>query len=82
MEEINFMAKSPLLSREKIKTKYPDQWLLLKDYELDASTSLRKGRVLAHSKDRSEIHRALKKHTGNLCIHFTGSLPPDTGVIF
>ena len=76
------MAKNPLLSKEKIKAKYPNQWLLLKDFELDASTSLRKGRVLAHSKDREEIHRSLRKQSGNLCIHFTGSLPPDTGVIF
>ena len=76
------MAKRTLLSRQKIKAKYPNQWLLIEDYELDASTSLRKGRVVAHSKDREEIHRTLKKHTGNLCIHFTGSLPPDTGVIF
>ena len=38
--------------------------------------------VALDSADRDEIHRALKKHSGNLCIHFTGSLPPDTGVIF
>ena len=76
------MAKKPLLTKEKIKSKYPNQWLLLTDCELDASTSLRKGRVIAHSKDRDEIHRALKKHAGNLCVHFTGTLPPDTGVIF
>ena len=76
------MAKNPLLSKEKIKTKYPNQWLLLEDCELDASTTLRKGRVLAHSKDRDEIHRALRMRTGNLCIHFTGSLPADTGVIY
>lgn len=76
------MAKRPLLTKEKIKSKYPNQWLLLEDYELDASTTPRKGRVIAHSKDRDEIHRALKKHSGNLCIHFTGTLPPDTRVIF
>ena len=76
------MAKKPLLSKDKIRSKYPNQWLLLEDFELDASTTLRKGRVIAHSKDRGEIHRALKTHTGNLCVHFTGSLPPDTGVIF
>ena len=76
------MAKQPLLTKEKIKSKYPNQWLLLKDVKLDAATTLRKGRVIAHSKSRDEIHRALKKHSGNLCIHFTGSLPPDTGVIF
>jgi hypothetical protein len=76
------MGKNPSLTKEKIKAKYPNQWLLLEDCELDASTTLRKGRVIAHSKNRDEIHRALKEHTGNLCIHFTGTLPPDTGVIF
>jgi hypothetical protein len=76
------MAKNLLLTKENIKIKYPNEWLLLEDCELDASTTLRKGRVIAHSKDREEIHRALKEHSGNLCIHFTGSLPPDTGVIF
>ena len=58
------MAKKPLLTREKIKVKYPNQWLLLEDFELDESTSLRRGRVIAHSKDRNEIHHALKKHVG------------------
>ena len=72
----------PLLTKEKIKTKYPNEWLLLEDFELDASTSLRKGRVVAHSKDRDEIHRALKIHKGNLCVHFTGTGARDTGVIF
>jgi hypothetical protein len=80
--EALFMTKKPLLTREKIKAKYPNQWLLLEDFELDASTSLRRGRVIAHSKDRNEIHRALKKHAGNLCVHFTGTVPPDTAVIF
>lgn len=76
------MAKKPLLTKAKIKTKYPNEWLLLEDFELDSSTSLRKGRVLAHSKDRDEIHRALKKYKGNLCVHFTGAVPRDTGIIF
>ena len=76
------MAKRPLLTSEKIKAKYPNQWLLLEDFELDASTSLRRGCVIVHSKDRNEIHRALKKHAGNLCVHFTGSVPPDTAVVF
>ncbi len=36
------MPKSRLLTKEKIKSKYPDQWLLLEDIELDSSTTLRK----------------------------------------
>jgi hypothetical protein len=76
------MSKRSLITKEQMKAKYPNQWLLITDYELDASTSLRKGRVVARGKGREEIHRALKEHSGNLCIHFTGSLPRDTGVLF
>ncbi len=65
-----------------MKARYPNQWLLITDYELDVATSLRKGRVVAHSEGRDEIHRALKEYSGNLCIHFTGDLPRDTGVLF
>jgi len=76
------MTKKLLLTKEQMKTKYPNQWLLVTDYELDTATSLRKGRVIVHSKGREDIHRALRGHAGNLCIHFTGSLPRDTGVLF
>ncbi len=76
------MAKKSLLTTEQMKARFPAQWLLITDYKLDALTSLRKGRVVAHSKDREEIHRALKKHSGDLCIHFTGSRLRGTEVIF
>lgn len=76
------MAKKPMLTKEQMKARYPNQWLLVIDYELDAATSLHKGRVVAHSKDRQEIHQALKQYSGYLCIHFTGDLPQDTGVLF
>ncbi len=75
------MAKKPLITKVQMKARYPDQWLLVTDYELDKATSLRKGRVVAHSKRREDIHRALKIRTGDLCIHFTGGLPRDTGVL-
>jgi hypothetical protein len=76
------MSKKSLLTTEQMKARFPAQWLLITDYKLDALTSLRKGRVVAHSKDREDIHRALKKHSGDLCIHFTGRPPQDTVVIF
>jgi hypothetical protein len=76
------MAKKPVLTTEQMKARYPNQWLLVTDYELDTATALHKGRVVAHSKDRQEIHQALKQHSGHLCIHFTGDLPRDTGVLF
>ncbi len=76
------MTKKPILTKEQMKARYPNQWLLVRDYELDDSTRLCKGRVVVHSKDREEIHHALKKRSGSLCIHFTGSLAPDTGILF
>jgi hypothetical protein len=76
------MSQKPSLTQKQMKARYPNQWLLIADYELDATTSLRKGRVVAHSEGREEIHHALKEHSGNLCIHFTGDLPRDTGVLF
>jgi len=76
------MSKKPMLTKGQMKAHYPDQWLLVTDYEVDSSTSLRKGRVVTHSKDRADIHQALKEHSGHLCIHFTGSLPQDTGILF
>jgi|SRR5215813_10755075 len=81
-KETIVMMKTALLTIKQMRSQYPDQWLLVTEYELDASTSLRKGRVVAHSKNRDEIHRALKQHTGNLCIHFTGRVPQDTVVVF
>jgi hypothetical protein len=76
------MPKHPVLTKEQMKERYPNQWLLVTEYEVDSATSLRKGRVIAHSKGRDDIRRALKDRTGRLCIHFTGSLPQDTGVLF
>ena len=76
------MSTKSLLTREQMKVRFPAEWLLIADYKLDALTSMRKGRVVAHSKDREAIHRALKKHSGDLCIHFTDSSPQDTVVIF
>jgi len=76
------MSKHQVLTREQMKVRYPNQWLLITDYEMDAATSLRGGRVIVHSKGREDIHRVLKDRPGRLCVHFTGSLPRDTGVLF
>ena len=73
------MTKAELLTKQQMKARYPNQWLLITDYELDDATSLRTGRVVAHSKGREDIHHAMKNPSGDLCIHFTGTLPRDTG---
>ncbi len=76
------MKRENIITKDQMKTKYPDQWLLIKDYDVNNATSLTKGKVIIHSKDRDEIHRALSRFKCNLCIHYTGKLPEDTGVLF
>ena len=72
----------PIQTKGQMQRKYPNHWLLIKDFQVNRATRLVKGKVIAHSKDRDEIHRALSRHKGNLCIHYTGKLPEDTGVLF
>ncbi|MCJ7577964.1 MAG: hypothetical protein MUO91_05895 [candidate division Zixibacteria bacterium] len=67
---------------ERIKERYPNEWLLIIDYETDVSTRTIKGRLVAHSKSREEIHRALTKHRGKRCIEYSGTIPKDVGVMF
>lgn len=69
-------------SMEKIEQRHPNEWLLIVDYETDASTRLTKGRLVAHSKSQEEIHRALTKYKGKKCIHYSGKLPKDVRVVF
>jgi hypothetical protein len=64
---------------ERIKERYPNEWLLIVDYETDASTRIIRGRLVNHSKSREEIHRALSQYKGKKCIHYLGKLPQDVG---
>lgn len=67
---------------ERIKERYPNEWLLIIDYETDASTRIVRDRLIAHSKSREEIHRQLVKYRGKRCIFYSGKLPQDVGVMF
>jgi hypothetical protein len=43
-----------LLSLEEIEAKYPDEWVLLTDFESDPGPITRRARVVWHSTDREE----------------------------
>ena len=49
------------LTIEEMEQKYPDEWLLIVDYELSENTELLSGKVVAHSKIRKEI-RDVSRH--------------------
>lgn len=67
---------------EQIKRRYPNEWLLITDYETDESTRVKTGKLAAHSKCRDEIHKKLSQYSGKRCIQYSGKLPKDVGVMF
>ncbi len=67
---------SIFISIEEIKKKYPDEWVLLGDPEIQ-NTSVLGGIVLYHSKDKKEVcYIGRDKTTGysTVTIAFAGSL--------
>jgi hypothetical protein len=66
-----------IMSRAELETLFPDEWILMVDPEMGNDTNYR-GRVIAHSKDREEIHRkAMDVPTPrHIAIFFTGPLIP------
>lgn len=50
---------------EEMKKKYPDEWLLITDFDLDNSGHIIAGCVRRHSKDKDTVYRrpALNKST-------------------
>lgn len=43
-----------VLSLEEIEARYPDEWVLLTDFESDPGPIVRRARVVWHSTDRDE----------------------------
>lgn len=67
---------------EKIKKRFPKEWLLIADYEVDKVDRLLRGRVIAHSKKRDEIYQKQMKIKGPLAIEYSGPIPKDLVVMF
>jgi hypothetical protein len=75
------MGMSEILSYEEIKRRYPDEWLLIAEPELDDELGVIRGVVVAHSKNRDEVYRALLTVPGNsIAIEYTGEWPEDLAV--
>ena len=67
----------------KIKRRYPKEWLLLTNVVADELTRPIKGKLVAHSKNRDDIHdRLARVRAGSVCIEYTGKTPKDLVVVF
>ena len=69
------------LSIEEIRTKYPDEWVIVVDPVLGRGSTVRRGKVVAHSKNRSTVDRALlRRKPKRWASLYTGELPEDAAV--
>jgi len=73
-----------LLLTKEMKEMFPDEWLLVIDCELSKNTELEAGKVVAHSRCRDDIHKALikKNYNGKVAIYYAGEIPDDLAVMF
>ena len=56
---------------EQMKQAYPNEWLLIIDYELDTVGGIEKGVVLRHSKSKDEVYAPLSK-SRDTAFRYTG----------
>ena len=69
------------LTIEEMEKQYPDEWLLIVDYELSENTELLSGRLVAHSKSRKEIRDISMNYIGRVAVHSTRKTPVGVGYL-
>ncbi|MFN7948916.1 MAG: hypothetical protein U0Z53_26420 [Blastocatellia bacterium] len=73
---------SEILSYDEIRQRYPDEWLLITDAELDDENNLVRGRVYAHSSSRDVVYRAISDAPGDsFALEYTGEWPEDLALV-
>lgn len=71
-----------VLTISDIKAKYNSEWILVEDPEIDESMNIKKGKVIAHSKDRDVVYRkAVNLRPKRFATLYTGTIPKDTAII-
>ncbi len=66
----------------EIVKKFKDEWVLVEAKVVDENFNLKEGKVITHSKDKSNIYGKLLKLKGkNIYIEYTGKIPKDLAVV-
>jgi hypothetical protein len=72
-----------IMTRSEVETLFPNEWILMIDPDPGNDINFR-GRVVAHSKDRAEIHRKAMELPAprHIAVFFAGPpFPPGTEVL-
>lgn len=75
-------AMSESMTISEIQSCFDSEWVLLEDPETTESLEVMGGRVLCHSKDRSEVYRkAIEVRPRHSAVIYTGKFPEDMVII-
>ena len=67
----------PAWGFEEMRSRYPDEWLLVRDCEFDEHMQLGRGVVVAHHPQRRIIHRQQLTMDGALGVVYSGEIAKD-----
>jgi hypothetical protein len=71
-----------VMTLEEIEGRFPSEWILLADPEVDEHLEVIRGRVVFHSKDRDEVDRkAIQLRLKSSAYHYTGGMPEGTAIV-
>ncbi len=75
--------KDEILTYEEILNRFPDEWVILLDVELDKKTGQPlRGKVAYHDKEMEKAYQALERYKEqSLSFFFTGDIPEDMEAI-
>jgi hypothetical protein len=73
---------SDVLTWQEIERRYPDEWVLLDQLQSEGSLDVTGGRVVFHSKDRSDVYRkAAALKLADAALLFTGEADPELAFV-
>ncbi|HBI23565.1 MAG TPA: hypothetical protein DDX84_05035 [Nitrospiraceae bacterium] len=65
-----------------IVKKHKNEWVLIEPQKVDENFNIQDGKIIAHSKDKSEIYeRLLTSKRKSAYIEYTGKIPDDLAVV-
>ena len=80
--QIEIPDKREILTLEEIQKRYPRQWVLIVEPELDEDLNVIRGKVLANSPDQDEAYSKLSLRNGKpIAIEYTGPVSDDIVVM-
>lgn len=73
---------SRIMTIDEMQSEFESEWILVDEPETDENLTVRRGKVVWHSKDRDEVYRkAIELRPKRFAMLYTGKPEKDSAVI-